>query len=236
MLSRRLAAATSPDLAEQRLTLLLPLGATEQHGPHLPLDTDTRIAVAVAEGVAEARPDAVVAPAIAIGASGEHHGFAGTLSIGTRVLADLLVEIVRTAGPEFVRIVVVNGHGGNAYALRAASETCGAEGRSLGVWSVRLPGADTHAGRTETSLLLHLAPELVRLDRAAPGNVEPLDELLPRLVESGVRSVSASGVLGDPTGASALEGEALLATLVASALAAIDGDRDANQDREEDRR
>lgn len=212
---------TTTTVAGGGCTLLLPLGATEQHGPHLPLDTDTRLAVAVAEGAAARLAGTVVAPPIAIGASGEHAGFAGTLSIGTKVLADVLVEIVRTAGPEFTRVVVINGHGGNVYALRAATATCASEGRPLDAWSVRLPGADAHAGRTETSLLLHLAPELVRLDHAEPGNTDPLAELLPTMMEAGVRSVSSNGVLGDPTGASAEEGAALLTSLVDDAVGHI---------------
>lgn len=216
-----LSTATTGELDGPPRTLLLPVGATEQHGPHLPLDTDTRVAVAIADAVAARVDDTVVAPPIAIGASGEHAGFPGTLSIGTKVLADVLVEIVRTAGPEFGRVVAVNGHGGNAYALRAAAATCTAEGRALEVWTIRLPGADAHAGRTETSLLLHLAPEVVRLDEAEPGNVEPLEDLLPKMMEAGVREVSANGVLGDPTGASAEEGEALFAALVDDAVAQI---------------
>ncbi len=212
----------NPVMILRSLTLLLPVGATEQHGPHLPLDTDTRIAVAIAVAVAARLDETVTGPPIAIGASGEHAGFPGTLSIGTRVLADVLVELVRTAGPEFVRVVAINAHGGNAYALRAATATCASEGRSLEVWSVRLPGADAHAGRTETSLLLHLAPELVHLELAVAGNVDPLDELLPELIESGVRGVSPTGVLGDPAGASAHEGRALFDALVADAVAQID--------------
>ena len=68
------------------------------------------------------------------------------------------------------------------------------------------PGGDAHAGRTETSLVLAIAPELVRLDRAEPGCPTPLAELLPALESGGVRAVSANGVLGDPAGASAGEG------------------------------
>ncbi|MDW3220704.1 MAG: mycofactocin biosynthesis peptidyl-dipeptidase MftE [Acidimicrobiales bacterium] len=219
----RLGAARTVELEGASHTLLVPLGATEQHGPHLPLDTDTRIATAIAEAVAEQLDGALVGPAIAIGASGEHAGFAGTLSVGTRVLSEMLIEIVRTAGPEFARIVVINGHGGNAYALRAAAATCEAEGRSLDVWSVRLPGADAHAGRTETSLLLHLAPELVRLDAAEAGNPAPLAEILPTMMDGGVKEVSPNGVLGDPTGASAEDGARLFASLVADAVAQIRG-------------
>lgn len=215
---------TSPDVAAAGpRTLLLPVGATEQHGPHLPLDTDTRLAVAVARGVAARVADTVVGPPVAIAASGEHRGFAGTLSIGTKVLTDVLVEIVRSAGPEFDRVVVVNGHGGNAYALRAASRVCEAEGRRLEVWSIRLPGADAHAGRTETSLMLAVAPETVRLDRAEAGATEPLGELLPKMMEVGVKEVSANGVLGDPAGADAVEGRRLLSALIDDAVAQVTG-------------
>ena len=166
-----LGSCTSPDVAAasseaKALTLLLPLGSTEQHGPHLPLDTDTRIAQAVAAGVAHRLESVRVAPAISITASDEHRGFAGTLSVGTRVLSEMLIEIVGNAGPEFGRIVAINGHGGNAYALRAATEVCKARGRAFEVWSVRLPGADAHAGRTETSLMLAIAEDLVQLDQA----------------------------------------------------------------------
>jgi len=95
--------------------LAVPLGSLEQHGPHLPLDTDTRIAGAIASGLA-ARCGGVavsVAPAVAYGASGEHAAFPGTLLIGHAVLADLLVELVRSARGSFAGVVFVNAHGGN---------------------------------------------------------------------------------------------------------------------------
>ena len=219
----KLGSCTSPDVAAasseaKALTLLLPLGSTEQHGPHLPLDTDTRIAQAVAAGIAHRLESVRVAPAISITASDEHRGFAGTLSVGTRVLSEMLIEIVGNAGPEFGRIVAINGHGGNAYALRAATEVCKARGRAFEVWSVRLPGADAHAGRTETSLMLAIAEDLVQLDQAEPGATEPLDELLPKIFEAGVREVSANGVLGDPDGANVAEGTRLLAALIDDAV------------------
>ncbi len=224
---RRLATSTSPEVASAPSTLLVPLGSTEQHGPHLPLDTDTRIAVAVAERVAARHREVCVAPALAYGASGEHAGFAGTLSIGQEALALVVVELVRSAGPEWGAIVLVNGHGGNVEALERAAATLRAEGRPVTVWSPRLEGGDTHAGHTETSMLLALDPSCVRTDQLEVGNTGALADLLPALREGGLRAVTTNGVLGDPTGASAAAGERLLADLDASleaTIAAVLGD------------
>ena len=209
----RLGDFTSPAVGEGRV-LVVPLGSTEQHGPHLPLDTDTVIARTVAETAALRVSAAVVAPAIAIGAAGEHEGFAGTLSVGTEVLASMLVEIVRTAGSEFDRVVFVNGHGGNLDAVRRGAATCAAEGRPVGVWHARLAGADAHAGHTETSVMLAIDPSRVRLDLAEPGNTDPIGELVDELRAGGVAAVSPDGVLGDPTRASAGRGEEILAEWV----------------------
>ncbi len=125
--------ATSIELSTVRPSLLVPLGSTEQHGPHLPLDTDTRIATAVARGAgARLANDWLVAPAIAYGASGEHQDFAGTISIGTEALTLLLVEYGRSAACWANRLVFVNGHGGNADALTRAVSRLRAEGRDVG--------------------------------------------------------------------------------------------------------
>jgi creatinine amidohydrolase len=201
--------------------LAVPVGATEQHGPHLPLDTDTRIATAVAEGFAARRPGVLVAPAIPYSSSGEHTGFPGTLSIGQDATETVLVELGRSA--DFAAgVVLVCWHGGNGGPLNRATALLTSEGRRVLCWTPRRAGGDAHAGRTETSLMLALAPELVRLDRAAPGNLRPLGELAPRLLREGVRAVAPNGVLGDPAGASAAEGRELLAGLVADLRAAVD--------------
>ncbi|MFC6012126.1 mycofactocin biosynthesis peptidyl-dipeptidase MftE [Nocardia lasii] len=203
---------TSPQVharAVADVILVVPLGSTEQHGPHLPLSTDTDIAVAVCARVAAQRADVLVAPALAYGASGEHAGFAGTLSIGQAALELLVVELCRSATETFARIVLVNGHGGNVEALRRAVALLRSESRDVRLYSPRY-GGDPHAGRTETAIQLALRPEAVRVDLAAPGDRRPLAELLPLLRAGGVRAVSPNGVLGDPTGADAAEGAALL--------------------------
>ena len=109
-----LGTATSSQLSSTSPSIMVPLGSTEQHGPHLPLDTDTRIATAVARGARAGLEEAwLVAPAIAYGASGEHQDFAGTISIGAEALTMLLVEYGRSAACWAQRLVFVNGHGGN---------------------------------------------------------------------------------------------------------------------------
>jgi creatinine amidohydrolase len=215
------ASSTWPDIAAAGPVILaIPLGSTEQHGPHLPLETDTCVAVALAASLARRRPDVMVAPALAYGASGEHAAFPGTLSIGQEALELVLLELVRSADA-FAGVVLVNGHGGNASTVDRAHSRLTAEGRRVMAWSPHGGGGDAHAGRTETSLMLALSPSSVPMDRAEPGATEPLASLLPRLMADGVGAVSPNGVLGDPTGASADEGRALLDRLAADLAGAV---------------
>lgn len=229
-----LGSSTSNELQNQlpgrSLTLLVPVGSTEQHGPHLPLDTDTRIAGALARAVAErlagpatgrSGPDFPVAPAVAYGASGEHQSFAGTISIGTEALSHLLVEYGRSACCWAQRVVFVNGHGGNVPALAEAVRRLRLEARDVGWLPCAVSEADAHAGHTETSLLLHLSPDDVRLDQALAGNSTPLVELMPQLRRGGVAAVSAVGVLGDPTTATATDGRRIFTEMVDRGAAAI---------------
>jgi creatinine amidohydrolase len=217
---RPLAGTVWPDVRSGRL-LVVPLGSVEQHGPHLPLGTDTAVAAAVAEAASGRLDGALLAPALAYGASGEHEDFPGTVSIGTDALTVLLVEYGRSAGRWARRLLLVNGHGGNLDALRAAGTLLRAEGRDVAWFPCGVAGGDAHAGRTETSLMLHVEPLGVLADRAAPGDTAPLEQLLPRLRAEGVRAVSPTGVLGDPDGASAEEGAALLSGIVERLLAAV---------------
>ncbi|MGV9800039.1 mycofactocin biosynthesis peptidyl-dipeptidase MftE [Mycobacterium sp. NPDC003449] len=213
----RLADSTSRQLRGVSPTLVIPVGSTEQHGPHLPLDTDTRIATAVAGGAVE-RLDVdgawTVAPAVGYGASGEHEGFPGTVSIGTAALRLLLIEYGRSASSWARRLVFVNGHGGNVEAMAGAVVSLRTEGRDAGWVPCVTPDADAHAGHTETSVLLHISPRDVWVDELMSGNTAPLTELMPRLRSGGVAAVSELGVLGDPTTATATEGERIFAQMV----------------------
>jgi creatinine amidohydrolase len=201
--------------------LAVPVGSTEQHGPHLPLSTDTDVAVALCARLAATRPGVLVAPPVAYGSSGEHAGFAGTISIGQDAVELVLMELCRSATVTFGRVVLVSTHGGNAEPVRRAQARSRAESRDVLAWLAAWDG-DAHAGRTETSLQLALDPRRVRLDRAARGDTRAIAELLPTLRASSVRAVSANGVLGDPAGASAAEGAALLDALLADLLATVD--------------
>ncbi len=196
--------------------LIVPLGATEQHGPHLPISTDTTIAVAWASQLALAMGDALVAPALPYGSSGEHQSFAGTISIGQDALRLVLIELARSAGVHHRRVIYVSGHAGNHEPLRSAVEQLRAEGHDVAGLVPRLEGADAHAGHTETSIMLYLEPASVRTDRLETGCTEPLHAIIEQLRSGGVVSVAANGVLGDPTASSADDGAMLWQELIAA--------------------
>ncbi|MBU1249500.1 MAG: mycofactocin biosynthesis peptidyl-dipeptidase MftE [Actinobacteria bacterium] len=208
-----------------RQLVIVPLGSTEQHGPHLPFTVDALVAAAVAAGAAEAT-DAVLAPAMPYGSSGEHQGFPGTLSVGGEALAAVLVELVRSAGTWARSILFVSGHGGNAVTVRDAVIRMRGEGHDV-AWLPCVPEVpqgvvpDAHAGRIETSLMLHLAPISVGPHDDVHGYTVALVDSMPALRDGRLRQISPSGVLGDPRGASAGEGAALLAGMIAEATARI---------------
>ena len=215
-----LAHLTWPDVAQQArdtagegLLFVVPLGSCEQHGPHLPFNVDTAVAEALTSRLSVGRPGVVLGPALSYGASGEHEGFAGTVSANHEVLAAMLLEIGRSASRWATRILFVSGHGGNLQMLVSATSQLRCEGRDVAWWLCSVPNGDAHAGRSETSLMLALCPCSVRLERAQAGQCEPIEKLMPALRLRGVIGVSPDGVLGDPEGASAKEGRALLAAL-----------------------
>lgn len=207
-------AATSSDIEHQSPIVVLALGSWEQHGPHLPLDTDTVIIdTVIATALMMMNEDAhhfLVAPTLTITASDEHQGFAGTLSTGTEALTQSVVAICRSAS--WARgVCIVNGHGGNHDALRSIVSALNYEGITHSVWSLpAYDGADMHAGRTETSVMMHIAPHAVRTDRLLVGNTQPVHEILSTMRDGGVQAVSDSGVLGDATTATAEHGAQVL--------------------------
>jgi len=203
------------DDGTQAPIVLIPIGSTEQHGPHLPIRTDTLIAEEIAGRAVHHTDGLVVGPTIAVSASGEHADFPGTLSIGTATTTAMMVELVRSADWA-AGVVLVNGHGGNHDAISAAVDVLTTEGRHTLAWWPKWPRrrdggpADLHAGRIETSLMLAIDPGLVRLELAVAGPDASIDDLRDR----GVRAISATGVLGDPDGASGREGERFITAFV----------------------
>ena len=207
----------------RRPLLVVPIGSCEQHGPHLPLDTDIRIANTLAHSLADKydEGDVLVAPPLTITASGEHAGFPGTLSIGTELFEQVIIELVRSADWSS-GVVLVNGHGGNRVAVERAVRVLRSEGRKVLAWWPRVAGGDAHAGHTETSIMLAIAPQLVHMERAEVGVTAPLADLIDELREGGVRSVSRNGVLGDPLRASESHGRNVLTRLSIDLVAAVD--------------
>jgi creatinine amidohydrolase len=198
--------------SRQSIVLLLPIGSCEQHGPHLPLDTDTQIAQYLCAQAAQQDSRILIAPSLSITASGEHAGFPGTLSIGTEALTQVLVEIVRSADWSN-GVVFVNGHGGNADAVAAAIRILANEQRNVAAWWPRIEHGDAHAGASETSMMLVINPEQVNMAKVEAGSTKPISEIAAQLRSGGVRAVSTNGVLGDPTTATSEHGHNLLSQL-----------------------
>ena len=174
--------------------VIIPVGSFEQHGPHLPFETDTLIAEAVAKEAAK-RIGAAVGKTIPVGLSSEHMDFPGTKTLTEEDFKD---AVRKGDGPN---VVFVNGHGGNNRALR-----------ELGVKHVNLTSMFKpydHAGEIETSIIMFLRPELVKADR-----IRKHEFTWPKKDGWRMRDHSASGVLGDPTQASAEKGGQYLARLV----------------------
>ncbi len=205
---------------------LLPIGSFEQHGPHLPLTTDTVVACTLAAEIAAVHPVRRLPP-VTISCSHEHAAWPGTVSISATTLAavvnDVAASLLRTG---VTQLVLVNGHGGNYVLGNVVQEA------SLGELRMALfPGepdwdaarrdaglattgvGDMHAGELETSILLHAHPHLVR------PHFEQADELAderPHLLSRGLRAYTESGVVGRPSLASAAKGQRVLASLVRS--------------------
>jgi creatinine amidohydrolase len=209
-----------------RDTVVMALGATEQHGRHMPLATDALLGDHLARAVAD-RLDAFLAPSVRVGCSAHHLDFAGTMSLSEETFHALVGDLVRSlSGGGFRRIVLLPTHGGNFAPLAAAVAGLDERERArvvavtdLGVLfqiaelgerehGVPLREGGLHAGEWETSLLLAIHPELVRSEDARPGFTgEPHDAIEGLFAKGGVSALSEDGTLGDPTRASVEHGE-----------------------------
>lgn len=213
---------------------ILPIAATEQHGPHLPTGTDTMIGEGLLEHAIARFPDdlpALVLPTLAVGKSDEHDGFAGTLSLDAKTLIDVLEaygDSVARAGLR--KLVILNSHGGNSEAMGIAGRALRIRHRMLVVatsWArLGYPAGlfpddeiahGIHAGDVETSLMLALEPGLVRQDRCGdfvPASVSMVDEFAVlrghgRMAFSWIlKDLSETGACGDASAATARKGEA----------------------------
>lgn len=205
---------------------VLPVGSFEQHGPYLPLATDTLIACAVAREIAAAYPVHLLPP-VTIGCSHEHAAWPGTVSISAVTLHAVVRDIAESLRRSGVNaLVVVNGHGGN-YVLGNVVQEASARGERMALfpamedWDEARERAgvrtslltDMHAGEIETSILLHAHPELVR-----PGH-ESADFTADdrrHLLTLGMSAYTESGVIGRPSLGTAEKGKELLASLTDS--------------------
>jgi creatinine amidohydrolase len=228
--------ATAPQLvahlAATRGVAVLPVGALEQHGPHLPLSTDTLTAQAVADRLADAL-DAVLLPAIGYGATWNMSGYAGTVTLRPATVEALALDIGGGAAQAGARLlVIVNGDWGNRAPLARAEA---ALAQTLPTLVLNHPGLDEaaerirdsrpaapgllHADEVETSLVLAIAPRLVQ------GTAEAVYPDFPPdfgTVPMRMHGFSPSGVFGDPGPATAAKGEALLDAVVAQSLRLVE--------------
>jgi creatinine amidohydrolase len=227
------------ELEAGRDTVVMAFGATEQHGPHMPLATDALLGDHLAREVAE-RLDAFLAPTVRIGCSDHHLAFPGTISLSEETFHRLVSDVVRSlARGGFRRVVLLPTHGGNFAPLGAAvqqlGETPGIEVRALSDLSalmaiaqlgaaehgVPLGEGGLHAGEWETSMLAAIHPQLVHLDRGEAGYTGDLESAAGAIFGAGVETISENGVIGDPAKASAEHGRAYWDKVVEIALAAI---------------
>jgi creatinine amidohydrolase len=222
-----------------RDTVVVALGATEQHGHHLPLATDALLGDHLARALAD-RLDAFLAPTLRVGCSAHHLGFAGTMSLSEDTFQAVVGDLVRSLSRGgFRRIVLVPSHGGNFAPLAAAIARLDQPERvsaltDLGVlfqiaqlgereFGVPLSEGGVHAGEWETSMLLAIHPELVRMEHAEPGFTGELqDAIAGMFAPGGVAALSPVGAIGDPARASAEHGERYWSAAVELALEQIE--------------
>lgn len=229
-------------LAAGYTTAVVAVGSTEQHGPHLPTMTDTRIGDAVAHRVALKLGNALQARTIPVGVSDHHLAFGATLSLKPETLKLIVRDYVNSlVQDDFRRVIFLPSHGGNFAPVAQAIEDArkahpgigitgytdllafvGFLGRASAEFGISEEESGGHAGENETSFMMALEPELVARDRLAPGYLGPTGEREIRIVlEKGMPALTQSGVMGDPRKASAEKGEAYLEKLADFLVAGI---------------
>ena len=211
--------------------------SSEQHGPHLPESTDALLGAEYASRLAVLLGDALVAPVIRPGCSEHHMTFAGSLTISHQLLMEIIdayLESLRRHG--FTSFVVMSSHGGNFPVLAEWERTRQpADCRVISDIAIFDAGFDAirpfgredragpHAEVMETSMMLAIHPELVKMERAEPGFEGEL--ALPELLARGMRALSTNGIIGNPVGATAQMGEAVLAAIGARLAVEVRGGR-----------
>ncbi len=210
---------------------LLPIAAVEQHGPHMPTGTDQIICSAVAAAVEARLPDQVLAlPTVWLGASSHHLGLGSTLSSDLDTYVATLCEIAQSLLDDgYRRLLIVNGHGGNVDPMRVALRRLQPDWPEAllaggSYWSVAddliretLEGAHKfvgHACEFETSLMLHLRPELVSAESLADAGELGADQIQGVFVSRDMRQRTREGFTGRPDLASAAKGERLFSGIV----------------------
>jgi creatinine amidohydrolase len=249
--SRAVGDLTSPEVAhhiKETSILCLPLGAIEQHGAHLPLDTDVVVAEELTRRIVArwgAAFDLWQLPTIALGLSREHDWAPGTLSLSIQgfvaLLRDLARDLVRALPAR--SLLIVNGHGGNRgvldiliHELRGDFGLTACVVHPFDLSQVKTEGLDVHGGASETAVMLALAPQRVRMDRIAATTERP-DEIAAMIFDRGVSypwrtddpRLTATGVIGDPLAATPTLGQAIVDSIVAETgrvLARLEVNRD----------
>ena len=188
---------------------LIPVGSTEQHGPHNPLGTDHMIAEKIAEGV---KDEAIVTPTVPVGYSEHHRQFPGTLWVPPHVLTEYVLGICQSLKFHGIKkILITNGHGGNTFPLMIAAMKMREQGVFVGIheWWKASKEEDAHAGSGETSLNLYLYGHLVHMKRAKDSATEWSPPLHGTKVLYDTIDFSDDGTVGRPTRATKGKGEIL---------------------------